>query len=197
MSFRGRGSLARGFTLVEVMVGVFVIGIGLLGVAKIQALALSSTGTARMRSMVAFAAASLAATMRADRAYWAHVPTDPAVSVNVVSSVITAADPDLIVAPSSGCTAQSPCTTAAQVAAQDLHDWAGSLQTMLPAGSTPTATVSCQITAANPVTCAIYIAWTEHLVSTPYSTNIAATAQQTAAAVQQAEQTSYTLYAQP
>lgn len=197
MSLRGRRGRTRGFTLVEVMVGVFVIGIGLLGVAKIQALALSSTGTARMRSMVAFAAASLAATMRADRAYWANVPTDPAVSVNVASSAITASDPGLVAPPLPGCTATSPCTGVAQVAAQDLHDWAGSLQTMLPVGSNPTATVTCRITTGNPVTCAIYIAWTEHLVSTPYSTNIAATAQQTAAAVQQAEQTSYTLYAQP
>ena len=188
---------AHGFTLVEVMVGVFVIGVGLLGVAKIQALALSSTGTARMRSMVAFAASSLAATMSADRAYWALLTADPAVSVNITGTTVTASDPDLKTPPAQGCTATSPCTAPGQLAAQDLHDWATSLQTLLPAKTNPTASVTCQIQTGNPVTCAIYIVWTENLVSTPYSSNTLSTAQQNLQAAQKVEQTSYTLYVEP
>ena len=41
----------RGFSLVEVMVAVVVLCVGLLGVAHMQALALSNTTTARMRSL--------------------------------------------------------------------------------------------------------------------------------------------------
>ena len=43
---------------------LLVISIGLLGIAKMQALALSSTGTAKMRSLAAIEAASLASTIR-------------------------------------------------------------------------------------------------------------------------------------
>ncbi|MEA3161860.1 MAG: hypothetical protein QOD95_3408, partial [Gammaproteobacteria bacterium] len=36
---------ARGFTLLEVMVSLFITAIGLLGIAKLQALAYASTGS--------------------------------------------------------------------------------------------------------------------------------------------------------
>lgn len=196
MRRRSRGR-ARGFSLVEVLVGLIVISIGLLGVARVQALALSSTGTARTRSMVAFAASSLAATMSADRKYWAAVAADPAVSVNVTSATVSASDPDLQSPPAGGCTASSPCTAAGQLAMQDLHDWAVGLQTLLPANTSPTATVTCQIVAGNPVTCAINIAWTENLVSTTYSSNATSNAQQSLQAIQKVEQASYTLYTEP
>ena len=62
---------AGGFTLLEVMVAVVVTAIGLLGIAKIQALAYASTTTASVRSLVALQASGLAASMHADRFYWA------------------------------------------------------------------------------------------------------------------------------
>src|ERR1700678_1427642 len=58
---------AGGFTLLEVMVAVVVTAIGLLGIAKIQALAYASTTTASVRSLVALQASGLAASMHADR----------------------------------------------------------------------------------------------------------------------------------
>ncbi len=197
MRRRGPGRNGGGFSLVEVMVALIVSGVGILGVVKIEALALSGTGTARLRSLIAFEAASLAATMHADRSYWASVAADPAVSIDVKASVLTASDANLLNPLPGGCTVASPCTAAAQLAAQDLHDWADSLKTMLPDGSNPTASVTCRISGGNPVTCAFHIAWTEHLVTTPYSTSMAASAQQTVQAVQHVEPTSYTLYAQP
>jgi type IV pilus assembly protein PilV len=188
---------ARGFSLVEVLVALLVISVGLLGVARVQALALSSTGAARTGSMVAFAASSLAATMSADRAYWATRMADLAVSVNVTSATFNASDASLQMPPSGACSASSPCTAIGQLAAQDLHDWAASLQTLLPANTTPAATVKCRITTGNPVTCAINITWTENLVATTYSSNMASGAQQNLQAVHQVEQTSYTLYTEP
>src|ERR1700678_3910095 len=64
-------SRTRGFTLLEVMVALVITSIGLLGIAKIQALAYASTGSASVRSLVALQAAGLAASMHANRSYWA------------------------------------------------------------------------------------------------------------------------------
>jgi len=64
----------RGFSLLEVLVALVIIGVGMLGIAKIQALAYASTGTASERSLAAIEAASLAASMRANRGYWTLAP---------------------------------------------------------------------------------------------------------------------------
>ncbi len=65
--FRSR---ARGFTLLEVMIALVITSIGLLGIAKIQALAYASTGSASLRSLVAMQAAGLASSMHTNRNYW-------------------------------------------------------------------------------------------------------------------------------
>jgi len=53
------------------MIALFVTAIGLLGIAKLQSLAYASTGSANIRSLVAIQAAGLAASMHANRNYWA------------------------------------------------------------------------------------------------------------------------------
>ena len=135
MRLRHASPAQAGFSLIEVMVAVLVISIGLLGVAKMQALALASTGTAKMRSLAAIQAASLASTMRADRNYWAAITTSP-FTVNVNSAgVITATESTLSAALGA---APSGCATActdAQMAAYDLTNWASSLVSTLPAAS--------------------------------------------------------------
>src|SRR2546430_13031518 len=65
------GAASRGFSLVEVMVAVIVICVGMLGIAKLEALSVSNTTTARLRSLAAIEAASLAAAKHTNRQYWA------------------------------------------------------------------------------------------------------------------------------
>ena len=71
-------ALDAGFTLVEVLVSIIVIAVGLLGIAKLEALAFSNTGVSSLRSLAAIVASSLAAIMHADRIYWGTAnPTNP------------------------------------------------------------------------------------------------------------------------
>ena len=67
----------QGFSLIEVMVAVVVICIGLLGIAKMQAMALSNTNMSRQRSLAAIEAASIAASMHSNRQYWAGTIVTP------------------------------------------------------------------------------------------------------------------------
>ena len=72
---------ARGFSLVEVMVAVVVICIGLLGIAKMQAMALSNTNMSRQRSLAAIEAASMASAMHSNQLYWTTFPAGFTVSI--------------------------------------------------------------------------------------------------------------------
>lgn len=150
-------SRAAGFSLVEVMVALIVLSVGLLGIAKMQALALSSTTSARMRSLAALEAASLASTMSADRAYWANVTVDP--NVTFSSGTITATG-DAALQLKATC----PCTPP-QIAFGDLSAWVADLNLQLP---NVQGTVSCPLPPAGapptPVSCAISLKWTEQQV---------------------------------
>ena len=152
---------SRGFSLIEVMVAVLVISIGLLGMAKMQALALSSSGSARLRSLAALEASSLASTMGADRNYWSAAPAAGAhFTVTIQGTKITT--PDVTLSTAQTCTNGTTCTVA-QMASFDLQNWVSNLNTLIPNES---ATVDCFMpAAANPVTCTITITWAENLVA--------------------------------
>ncbi len=144
----------RAFTLVEVMVALIVISVGLLGIASMQALALSSSSNARMRSLAAIEAASLAATMHTNRAFWSQSAPDP---VTVVDGVITGGT---LGAVGPLCEGAHSCLPDA-LAAYDLQKWRDSLDALLPH---PTATISCPILNV-PMSCSIKITWTESAVA--------------------------------
>jgi type IV pilus assembly protein PilV len=194
MSRLNEHAYRAGFSLVEVMVALVVISVGLLGIAKMQALALSSTSNARGRSLAALEAASLASTMRADRSYWTSVTADPNVAVTTAPTGFTASDTALV-APSAGCNTASACTTPAQLAAQDVTDWATALSTAIPRG---TATINCTVaTATVPTSCRIRLTWTENLVQTNTATATGATQAATSLALQTVAGTTYTLFVDP
>jgi type IV pilus assembly protein PilV len=164
----------RGFSLVEVLVALVVCSIGLLGLAKLESVALSSTGVASGRSLAAIQASSLAAAMHANPGYWAAGFAPATTTVSAANNFSTAA----------AClTAGATSCVPSDMAAYDLQQWAIALQALLPGYY---ATISCS-TAAFPVTCTIQIQWTENAV--------AANAQQTNMAGMQLP--TYVLYVQP
>jgi type IV pilus assembly protein PilV len=202
---RARGQ--RGFSIVEVMVAVIVICVGLLGIAKMQALALSNMNSSRQRSLAALEAAGLASAMHSNRAYWAasSVPTSVAIGFNPTTIASTdatlastatadigggAAGLAACVGTSSG---GAKCTSPQTLAAYDVANWANDLSQILP---NPTATISCAYAAATPTSCTINITWTETAVA---MTQQAATQQSThqGAASAQLEKPYYFLYVEP
>lgn len=202
MSRRIGGTESRGFSLLEVMVAVVVICAGLLGIAKLQALSLSNTSTARLRSLAALEAASLASAMHSNRQYWANTPPNSIVitpNPSPAPPTIGSSDAAMAAAATAdlggafpalpqtciGNAASGPKCLAPDLAAFDLAWWLTSLNSLLP---NPGATINCSNAA--PAACTIVITWTESAV--------AMNSQETNAPnVQQFQTPTYTLYVEP
>jgi type IV pilus assembly protein PilV len=135
-----------GFSMVEVLVALVVLSVGLLGIAKMQALGMSSTNVAGKRALAATLADSLAATMHENQAYWAS----PA-AIGTQNASVAAVTSCVLGAPGF----PAPCSPT-QLAAYDLQVWAQSLNGLL---SNAQGSVTCQ--AANPNTCLVTITWSE------------------------------------
>jgi len=196
------GAHSRGFSLVEVMVAVIVICVGMLGIAKMEALSVSSTTTARLRSLAAIEAASLAAAMHSNRQYWAStaLPFDLALNAAVITSasdpaLATQAMADVATVPDNVCFG-AQCA-ALPLAAFDLARWSTNLAGLLP---NPTANIKCPANAgvAAPPTCTITISWSEKAVAiNKQETNAAANAQCLVSTTGCFQLPTYTLYVEP
>lgn len=195
---------SHGFSLLEVMVSVIVICVGLLGIAKLQALSLSNTTTSRLRALAAIQAASLASAMHSNRQYWGNTPpltvtvtaTPTAATATSTDAALQAQTSTYLLAssptnPSTACIGTfggGPACVALQVAAFDLARWGGSLAVLLP---NPTATISCPpIPGGGPASCTIQVGWTEKAVTVNQQ-------QAGAAANAQFQTPTYTLYVEP
>ena len=203
----------RGFSLVEVMVAVVVICVGLLGIAKIQALALSNTTTSRLRALAAIEAAGLASAMHSNREYWSgatppvtttfnaggtgkFASTDAALQAAANAALPAGLNPDAVQTCVGTANAVAICGGAAGVvnlAAFDLARWAVSLNALLP---NPQTTINCTFVAGGgaPASCTVLISWSEKAVAMTRQE-----AQQEAAnpGAAQIENPTYLLYIEP
>jgi type IV pilus assembly protein PilV len=218
---------AQGFSLVEVMVAVVVICVGLLGIAKMQAMAVSNTNMSRQRSLAAIEAASMAAAMHSNREYWAGTGTTgftPPFFVNIVSGtpagtppVVTSSDAVLqaqtsadigppVVNPCIGSNnGVAQCTPAAagnnsQLAAFDLARWWTALSQLLP--NPVTVNINCPgapVGNPAPTSCTVMIQWIEKAVA--MNTNEAKVEEgaidTATTGASTAEQPVFTLYVEP
>lgn len=185
-------SRAQGFTLVEVLVALIVISVGLLGVAKLQAVALSSTGIAGKRSMAALQAAGLASAMHADRSYWSAI-TVPNTRVTATGNSFTSSDPLL----NPGASCQGTTCSVSDMASYDLLQWAQSA--LLTLGTTYQGFIVCQPAVLTPneipANCQITLTWTENIVATDATQ--AAAAQTNLGAPPKLQTPTYVLFVTP
>ncbi len=140
----------RGFTLIEVLIALLIISFGLLGVAGMQALSVGNTAVAEQRSIAALQASSIAAAMSANEGYW-QTPSAPG-TVTVIGSTLSGG----MSTSSTDCTA-GICSSP-QMAAYDVQTWGKTLKAILPNGY---GTINCVQPSNAPVTCQIYIYWSE------------------------------------
>jgi len=177
-----------GFSLIEVLVSLVIVSVGLLGIAKMQALAYASTGIASKRSLAAIQASSLASSMSANRAYWAAGLAPPTITIN--GTAIASADPALSAV--TDCTNGVQCTPR-QVAAYDLQTWALGLKPLL---YNDQITITCT-QGVVPVNCVVTLTWTENQAAINSQEAAAATAAVAAGTPAALQLPSYTLYVQP
>src|SRR5262249_41088824 len=112
--------------------------------------------TASLKSLAAIEAASLAASMHANRAYWASGIAAPGQVLILGSSI---SDASLAAAvPCSAAIATSASCTPLQIAAWDVQHGAAAISAGLP---NPVSTVGCTPRVARPIGCVIEITWTD------------------------------------
>jgi type IV pilus assembly protein PilV len=156
--------VTAGFALIEVMISLLIVSVGLLGIAKMHALAIGNTQVAGSRALAAIYAGSLSSAMHANRAYWqAGLAPASTTVVGNTDGTTTIGDTTLN-GQTANCTYSSsntaPQCTPVQLASADLKTWGQSLL-QLPGGN---GLVSCSTTVGLPVTCSITVSWNEKYV---------------------------------
>jgi type IV pilus assembly protein PilV len=167
-----------GFSLVEVMVSLIIIAVGMLGLAKINALAYANTGVASQQSLAAIEAASMASAMRANHSYWSTVSLTTAFSYTANGTVPSASN----TLPTTTNTCGTSCSPTV-LAELDVQTWVTAVNAVLP---NPVSTINCAVPAASgsPPGCYIQLSWHEENIAN----NIA---------VSTLPATTYTLYVVP
>jgi type IV pilus assembly protein PilV len=165
----------KGFTMVEALVTVVIIAIGLLGVASIQATAISNTAAARNRSMAALEIDALASMMHANPRYWQSSAAVTSVAGYTVSAT-TGTNQTVTIGNSGLNSLASNCSTnncsPIQMAAYDISTWAQSAVNALPAASTGNiANIQCSQATSAPVICTIIIFWAENSLTGKAASN--------------------------
>jgi type IV pilus assembly protein PilV len=137
-----RRRAAAGFTLIEMLVALVVLGIGMLGIGKLFLYTLQGNASATSRTIAVNFAADLADRIRANRS---------AQAAYAGASPITAAPAPVCIG---GALSLVPVCTPAQMAAYDLYQW--DQQVRCTGQTSTTATATCW--AAGPSWSVVYTA---------------------------------------
>ena len=127
------GRRQSGIGMIEILIAVLVVSIGFLGMAALQAKALSTNNSAMARSMATVASYSILDAMRADIINAGNHAYDGTVTAN-------------------GCPAASTTLASAQ-----LNSWCTELGRVLGAAATTTGTVNCTAASPTSVSCTVTI----------------------------------------
>ena len=149
----------QGITLIEALIALFIISIGLLGVAGLQATSIAAGHASGQRSLAVFHSAAIAESMRANgsagTAYDTAVTTPT--NANGCSDLASAAN---------NCTPQ-------QMAAEDLYRWREALnadfENLGTANTFGTVTVNANLT---PPIATVQIQWTERGTDMSYTSTV-------------------------
>ncbi|NOQ90157.1 MAG: type IV pilus modification protein PilV [Gammaproteobacteria bacterium] len=147
-TFKNAGSLkwrkSKGFTLLEAMIGFFILSIGMLGIASLQSLSLKAGKTAVYGAVASMKIEELFESMRANPE---SLSTYAGAGAN------------------NSCTAVKDCT-AVQLAEDDVFWWKKNLSAGLPAAATTTVTVTDAVAPSKLATVSILVGWNERSDST-------------------------------
>jgi type IV pilus assembly protein PilV len=123
-------SIENGFTLTEVMVSVFVLALGVIGVAGMQLTALRTTQQSSFQTVALELATEMAEKMRANASQMAQADElNPFMNVDYKS----AADNEPV-APAMNCFGKSASCSAEALAKFDIYEWEKRIKAVLPGG---------------------------------------------------------------
>ncbi len=152
-----RGGAQRGLTMIEVLVTLFVLSTGMLGVAGLQSVGILAGHASTKRSLAVIHSADIADRMRANRS-----------AIGTYDSAVTSAGVNNNCTDTS--TSSADVCTSVELAEDDIFHWKKSLQVAYVSMS-PSATISVDTTLV-PSMVTIDLNWTEHGEVMSYVTSL-------------------------
>ncbi len=146
-----------GVSLIEVLIAILIIAVGVLGIAKMQALSISSSQVSGGRGLVALQASSLAALFHSNRGYWQTFSPGLPPCSNTAGCTLTGSSTTQFGAVPASCTVATPCLSSS-IAALEINNWMANINKQVPSYS---ANISCANGTTLPTNCTIAISWLE------------------------------------
>lgn len=149
-----------GFTLIEVLVALFVLAVGMLALAALQGRSLRDSTSAQLRGTALMLAYDISDRMRANPT---GVTTN-AYARSSTSAITAQSAPDPRCTTTANTFATSPCTPA-QMATEDMYQWLSALGDGRNGLPDPRATIIKDTTTANDTVWTITIYWNQDRVT--------------------------------
>jgi type IV pilus assembly protein PilV len=160
-----------GFTMVELLVTILIVTVGILGLAKMQATAVSNTAVSRTRALMTYQAESLAGMIRANRKFWVttgNFATWPAFGVDGTG---TPSNTGMTSVSTNFCTGASASCDEKQLAYDDMVNiWTPQFTNQFPGAlvtiaCVPASGTTCTANPATPHGYDITLTWTQKMVA--------------------------------